>query len=63
MASERSGEGDPASLFELCKNGELEQVKALVTRESVNGRDLAGRRSTPLHFAAGEHSSVSWRLV
>ncbi|KAJ8406825.1 hypothetical protein AAFF_G00297410 [Aldrovandia affinis] len=40
-------------LFEACRNGDLERVKKLVNLENVNSRDTAGRKSTPLHFAAG----------
>ncbi|KAF4085338.1 hypothetical protein AMELA_G00116960 [Ameiurus melas] len=40
-------------LFEACRSGELERVKTLLTAENVNSRDTAGRKSTPLHFAAG----------
>ena len=48
-----------AFLFEACKNGELEKVKDLVTPQNVNFRDVAGRKSTPLHFAAG----IKWYSV
>lgn len=41
------------NLFEACKNGDLERVASLLTPESVNSRDVAGRKSTPIHFAAG----------
>ena len=41
------------TLFEACKNGNLERVASLLTPESVNSRDVAGRKSTPIHFAAG----------
>ena len=40
-------------LFEACKCGNLEKVKELLTKENVNSRDSNGRKSTPLHFAAG----------
>lgn len=40
-------------LFEACKNGDLTRVKNLVSQKTVNARDTAGRKSTPLHFAAG----------
>lgn len=40
-------------LFEACKAGDLIKVKKLVTPQTVNARDTAGRKSTPLHFAAG----------
>ncbi|XP_016912474.1 poly [ADP-ribose] polymerase tankyrase isoform X3 [Apis cerana] len=49
-----SGNTDPLrELFEACKTGDLTRVKALVTPKTVNARDTAGRKSTPLHFAAG----------
>uniref|UniRef100_A0A8C5WYZ4 Poly [ADP-ribose] polymerase n=1 Tax=Laticauda laticaudata TaxID=8630 RepID=A0A8C5WYZ4_LATLA len=45
---------EPArELFEACRNGDVERVKRLVRTENVNGRDTAGRKSSPLHFAAG----------
>ncbi|KAK7571104.1 hypothetical protein V9T40_014708 [Parthenolecanium corni] len=40
-------------LFEACKAGDLAKVKKLVNVQTVNARDTAGRKSTPLHFAAG----------
>ena len=40
-------------LFEACKCGDLAKVRELVDASNVNARDTAGRRSTPLHFAAG----------
>ncbi|XP_058447048.1 poly [ADP-ribose] polymerase tankyrase [Malaya genurostris] len=40
-------------LFEACKTGDLVKVKKLITSQTVNARDTAGRKSTPLHFAAG----------
>uniref|UniRef100_A0A6Q2YPA2 Poly [ADP-ribose] polymerase n=1 Tax=Esox lucius TaxID=8010 RepID=A0A6Q2YPA2_ESOLU len=46
--------GEPSrELFQACRNGDLERVKRLVKAEDVNSRDTAGRKSTPLHFAAG----------
>ncbi|XP_030629548.1 LOW QUALITY PROTEIN: poly [ADP-ribose] polymerase tankyrase-2-like [Chanos chanos] len=51
---ETSGAGEPSrELFEACRNGDVERVKKLVNAENVNSRDTAGRKSTPLHFAAG----------
>ncbi|KAM4030755.1 poly [ADP-ribose] polymerase tankyrase-2 isoform 3-T3 [Anomaloglossus baeobatrachus] len=48
------GSGEPArELFEACRNGDVERVRKLVTADNVNSRDTAGRKSTPLHFAAG----------
>ena len=41
-------------LFEACRNGDINKVKKLVTSQNVNAKDTAGRRSSPLHFAAGE---------
>ncbi|XP_023016251.2 tankyrase isoform X1 [Leptinotarsa decemlineata] len=40
-------------LFEACKVGDITRVRKLVTSTTVNARDTAGRKSTPLHFAAG----------
>ncbi|XP_037282479.2 tankyrase isoform X1 [Rhipicephalus microplus] len=40
-------------LFEGCRNGDVTRVKKLVTPHNVNSRDTTGRKSTPLHFAAG----------
>ncbi|XP_055716585.1 poly [ADP-ribose] polymerase tankyrase [Phlebotomus papatasi] len=40
-------------LFEACKTGDIVTVKKLITPQTVNARDTAGRKSTPLHFAAG----------
>ncbi|XP_070782929.1 poly [ADP-ribose] polymerase tankyrase-2-like [Enoplosus armatus] len=40
-------------LFEACRSGDLERVREVVTAKNVNSRDTAGRKSTPLHFAAG----------
>lgn len=41
-------------LFEACRSGDLDRVQKLLTPQNVNSRDLAGRKSTPLHFAAGK---------
>ena len=40
-------------LFEACRNGDLNKVKKLVSAQNVNAKDTAGRKSSPLHFAAG----------
>ena len=40
-------------LFEACRNGDLCKVKKLVNTHNVNSKDTAGRKSSPLHFAAG----------
>ncbi|XP_034993677.1 poly [ADP-ribose] polymerase tankyrase-2 isoform X3 [Zootoca vivipara] len=49
-----SSSSEPArELFESCRNGDVERVKRLVRPENVNSRDTAGRKSSPLHFAAG----------
>ena len=42
-------------LFEACRNGEVSKVKKLVSPQNVNARDTAGRKSSPLHFAAGKN--------
>ncbi|XP_076856793.1 poly [ADP-ribose] polymerase tankyrase-2-like isoform X2 [Brachyhypopomus gauderio] len=49
-----SGANEPnRELFEACRSGDLDRVKKLLNAENVNSRDTAGRKSTPLHFAAG----------
>ena len=50
----RVSPSDPhRDLFEACKSGDVNRVRELVTNNNVNARDTAGRRSSPLHFAAG----------
>jgi hypothetical protein len=50
-----SSSPDPdRELFEACRDGDLQRVKRLVTPNNVNARDISGRKSTPLHFAAGK---------
>lgn len=44
-------------LFEACKIGDINKVKKLINSQTVNARDTAGRKSTPLHFAAGIRKS------
>uniref|UniRef100_A0AAR2LEK7 Poly [ADP-ribose] polymerase n=1 Tax=Pygocentrus nattereri TaxID=42514 RepID=A0AAR2LEK7_PYGNA len=58
--SERESAASPAQdsgafreLFEACRNGDVSRVKRLVDSANVNAKDMAGRKSTPLHFAAG----------
>ena len=57
-----SGQDRQQILFDACRNGDVEQVKALMTPQNVNSRDLSGRKSTPLHFAAGKASYLSLSL-
>jgi len=46
--------GDPSrELFDACRNGDTNRVKRLVNANNVNAKDTAGRKSSPLHFAAG----------
>ena len=50
-------------LFEACRNGDLNRVKKLVSQNNVNAKDTAGRKSSPLHFAAGnflDKRSLVW---
>ena len=63
MATARRALGphDPSSgaseagreIFEACRNGDLNKVKKLISQHNVNAKDTAGRKSSPLHFAAG----------
>lgn len=48
-------------LFEACRNGDVSRVKRLVDAVNVNAKDMAGRKSTPLHFAAGKPSQAEIR--
>lgn len=51
-----SGSADmECQLLEAAKSGDLEAIQRLLTSypQIVNCRDLDGRHSTPLHFAAG----------
>lgn len=45
---------DLRELFEACKTGDLAKVKNLINPQTINARDTSGRKSTPLHFAAGK---------
>ena len=45
-------------LFEACRTGDLAKVKAVVTVHNVNAKDTAGRKSSPLHFAAGNKHNL-----
>ncbi|DBA13493.1 TPA: hypothetical protein GDO54_018469 [Pyxicephalus adspersus] len=44
-------------LFEACRNGDVSRVRRLLEPGNVNAKDMAGRKSTPLHFAAGPKGS------
>ena len=50
-------------LFEACRLGNLAQVKELVAQDNVNSRDSTGRKSTPLHFAAGQPTLAGCRFI
>ena len=53
-SSPRIGRGEVgSSLFDACRNGDIDRVKLLLTLDNVNARDVPGRKSSPLHFAAG----------
>lgn len=55
----RVSPSDPLrELFEACKSGDATRVRELVNPSNVNARDTAGRRSSPLHFAAGKKERV-----
>uniref|UniRef100_A0A674CFS1 Poly [ADP-ribose] polymerase n=1 Tax=Salmo trutta TaxID=8032 RepID=A0A674CFS1_SALTR len=49
----RTGSLAVTQLFEACRTGDVSRVKRLVDTVNVNAKDMAGRKSTPLHFAAG----------
>lgn len=48
-------------LFEACRNGDVSRVKRLVDSVNVNAKDVSGRKSTPLHFAAGPRKPRLYR--
>lgn len=50
-------------LFEACKSGDLNKVRRQINAETVNARDTTGRKSTPLHFAAGKLNSFLFNWV
>ena len=55
----RVSPSDPLrELFESCKSGDVVKVRELVSAQNVNARDTTGRRSSPLHFAAGTLNRV-----
>lgn len=57
-----NSQSDPLrELFEACKTGDIARVRKLITPQTVNARDTAGRKSTPLHFAAG--TLHSWAFL
>ena len=50
----RVSPSDPhRDLFEACKSGDAAKVRELASNANANARDTNGRRSSPLHFAAG----------
>lgn len=50
-------------LFEACRNGDVSRVRRLLEPGNVNAKDMAGRKSTPLHFAAGPGGSGYMRVL
>ena len=59
-SNEISGNDPLRELFEACRNGDLTRVKKIASHQNVNARDTAGRKSTPLHFAAGKFAFLNW---
>lgn len=53
MAGLSAVSGAFRELFEACRNGDVSRVRRLLEPANVNAKDMAGRKSTPLHFAAG----------
>ena len=50
-------------LFESCRNGDLSKVKKLINAQNVNSKDTEGRKSSPLHFAAGKFATFKIRDI
>ena len=42
--------------FDACRNGNLPLIKKLINSTNANIKDRSGRKSSPLHFAAGERT-------
>ncbi|TPP66477.1 Poly (ADP-ribose) polymerase [Fasciola gigantica] len=54
LHSELSSDGESGVIFDACRSGDVALVKKLLNSGiSVNITDTSGRKSTPLHFAAG----------
>jgi len=70
LGSHESDEGfslqsrnDPnRELFEACRNGDIVKVRKLVNANNVNAKDTAGRKSSPLHFAAGRFALNAYTI-
>jgi hypothetical protein len=51
-------------IFEICKNGDVSKVRRYIMNGlDLNIRDTAGRKSSPLHFAAGEYYEWKYRIL
>ena len=44
---------DELRMLEAAKTGDMDALRTIGTSANCNCRDLAGRHSTPMHFAAG----------
>ncbi|CDW57235.1 tankyrase 1 [Trichuris trichiura] len=53
QGSPKSFSNADREIFEACRDGDIRRVKKLVSAKNANIRDSIGRKSTPLHFAAG----------
>ncbi|KHJ42648.1 Poly(ADP-ribose) polymerase catalytic domain protein [Trichuris suis] len=53
QGSPKSFNSADREIFEACRDGDIRRVKKLVSAKNANIRDSIGRKSTPLHFAAG----------
>ena len=49
----RGGPNIHSLILDASREGSLETLERLVTPDTVNCQDMEGRKSTPLHFAAG----------
>ena len=55
---EREVSDEIREIFEICKNGDVSKVRRYIMNGlDLNIRDTAGRKSSPLHFAAGKAPS------
>lgn len=52
--SDLSGDRESTEIFDACRSGDVSLVRKLLNNGmNVNITDTSGRKSTPLHFAAG----------
>lgn len=49
--------------FDACRNGNLVLIKKLINATNANLKDKSGRKSSPLHFAAGTANLLQFTVL